>query len=143
MAKAVILSCGIRVVDLLLCGCSEKSLEPQNTVQAVAPSALLAALGTGWAVSKTLETILPLVGIPRHQLLFCKFLNHFKLCFQLIFFILTLFKKAKLKLHDGPNDVVFSITTQYQGTCRCAGTIYLWNWNDKIIISDIDGTITK
>ncbi|XP_025220845.1 phosphatidate phosphatase LPIN2 isoform X1 [Theropithecus gelada] len=50
---------------------------------------------------------------------------------------------AKLKLHDGPNDVVFSITTQYQGTCRCAGTIYLWNWNDKIIISDIDGTITK
>ncbi|KAM9164960.1 phosphatidate phosphatase LPIN2 isoform 2-T2 [Pangshura tecta] len=52
-------------------------------------------------------------------------------------------KQAKLKLRDGPNDVVFSITTQYQGTCRCAGTIYLWNWNDKIIISDIDGTITK
>uniref|UniRef100_A0A8C0H467 phosphatidate phosphatase n=1 Tax=Chelonoidis abingdonii TaxID=106734 RepID=A0A8C0H467_CHEAB len=50
---------------------------------------------------------------------------------------------AKLKLRDGPNDVVFSITTQYQGTCRCAGTIYLWNWNDRIIISDIDGTITK
>ncbi|XP_012373423.3 phosphatidate phosphatase LPIN2 isoform X2 [Dasypus novemcinctus] len=50
---------------------------------------------------------------------------------------------AKLKLQDGPNDVVFSITTQYQGTCRCAGTIYLWDWNDKIIISDIDGTITK
>ncbi|XP_037662259.1 phosphatidate phosphatase LPIN2 isoform X3 [Choloepus didactylus] len=50
---------------------------------------------------------------------------------------------AKLKLQDGPNDVVFSITTQYQGTCRCAGTIYLWDWDDKIIISDIDGTITK
>nr|KAF6422949.1 lipin 2 [Rousettus aegyptiacus] len=50
---------------------------------------------------------------------------------------------AKLKLQDGPNDVVFSITTQYQGTCRCAGTIYLWDWNDKIVISDIDGTITK
>ncbi|XP_026944583.1 phosphatidate phosphatase LPIN2 isoform X1 [Sagmatias obliquidens] len=50
---------------------------------------------------------------------------------------------AKLKLQDGPNDVVFSITTQYQGTCRCAGTIYLWDWNDKVIISDIDGTITK
>ncbi|XP_077208787.1 phosphatidate phosphatase LPIN2 [Paroedura picta] len=50
---------------------------------------------------------------------------------------------AKLKLRGGPNDVVFSITTQYQGTCRCAGTIYLWNWNDKVIISDIDGTITK
>ncbi|KAM9308546.1 phosphatidate phosphatase LPIN2 [Gastrophryne carolinensis] len=48
-----------------------------------------------------------------------------------------------LKLRDGPNDIVFSITTQYQGTCRCEGTIYLWNWSDKIIISDIDGTITK
>ncbi|XP_030635025.1 phosphatidate phosphatase LPIN2-like [Chanos chanos] len=50
---------------------------------------------------------------------------------------------AGLKLREGPNDVVFSITTQYQGTCRCEGTIYLWHWNDKIIISDIDGTITK
>lgn len=49
----------------------------------------------------------------------------------------------KLRLRDGPNDIVFSITTQYQGTCRCEGTIYLWSWNDKIIISDIDGTITK
>lgn len=61
---------------------------------------------------------------------------------QLIFSIIFILQ-AKLKLRDGPNDVVFSITTQYQGTCRCEGTIYLWNWNDKIIISDIDGTITK
>ncbi|XP_029934997.1 phosphatidate phosphatase LPIN2 isoform X2 [Myripristis murdjan] len=50
---------------------------------------------------------------------------------------------ASLKLREGPNDVTFSITTQYQGTCRCVGTIYLWNWDDKVIISDIDGTITK
>ncbi|XP_017262209.1 phosphatidate phosphatase LPIN2 [Kryptolebias marmoratus] len=50
---------------------------------------------------------------------------------------------ASLKLRDGPNEVTFSITTQYQGTCRCEGTIYLWNWDDKVIISDIDGTITK
>ncbi|XP_032875490.1 phosphatidate phosphatase LPIN2 isoform X2 [Amblyraja radiata] len=50
---------------------------------------------------------------------------------------------ASLKLKEGPNDAVFSITTQYQGTCRCEGTIYLWNWNYKVIISDIDGTITK
>uniref|UniRef100_A0A8C0X4Z2 LNS2/PITP domain-containing protein n=1 Tax=Castor canadensis TaxID=51338 RepID=A0A8C0X4Z2_CASCN len=48
-----------------------------------------------------------------------------------------------LKLKNGPNDVVFSVTTQYQGTCRCEGTIYLWNWDDKVIISDIDGTITR
>uniref|UniRef100_A0A8C6UKM2 phosphatidate phosphatase n=1 Tax=Neogobius melanostomus TaxID=47308 RepID=A0A8C6UKM2_9GOBI len=50
---------------------------------------------------------------------------------------------ASLKLKEGPNEVTFSITTQYQGTCRCEGTIYLWNWDDKVIISDIDGTITK
>ncbi|XP_044077042.1 phosphatidate phosphatase LPIN2 isoform X1 [Siniperca chuatsi] len=50
---------------------------------------------------------------------------------------------VSLKLKEGPNDVTFSITTQYQGTCRCEGTIYLWNWDDKVIISDIDGTITK
>ncbi|XP_029355010.1 phosphatidate phosphatase LPIN1 isoform X1 [Echeneis naucrates] len=50
---------------------------------------------------------------------------------------------ASLQLKEGPNDVVFSVTTQYQGTCRCHGTIYLWSWDDKIVISDIDGTITR
>uniref|UniRef100_A0A8C4HSC2 phosphatidate phosphatase n=1 Tax=Dicentrarchus labrax TaxID=13489 RepID=A0A8C4HSC2_DICLA len=57
--------------------------------------------------------------------------------------VLTQCDSASLKLREGPNDVTFSITTQYQGTCRCEGTIYLWNWDDKVIISDIDGTITK
>uniref|UniRef100_UPI00398EE47B phosphatidate phosphatase LPIN2-like n=1 Tax=Pristiophorus japonicus TaxID=55135 RepID=UPI00398EE47B len=52
-------------------------------------------------------------------------------------------KLRSLNLKDGPNNAVFSVTTQYQGTCRCEGTIYLWNWDDKVIISDIDGTITK
>uniref|UniRef100_A0A4W3JI19 phosphatidate phosphatase n=1 Tax=Callorhinchus milii TaxID=7868 RepID=A0A4W3JI19_CALMI len=52
-------------------------------------------------------------------------------------------KLKSLNLKDGPNNAVFSVTTQYQGTCRCEGTIYLWNWDDKVIISDIDGTITK
>uniref|UniRef100_A0AAV2KCT1 phosphatidate phosphatase n=1 Tax=Knipowitschia caucasica TaxID=637954 RepID=A0AAV2KCT1_KNICA len=56
---------------------------------------------------------------------------------------LTSEQLMSLQLLDGPNDVVFSVTTQYQGTCRCQGTIYLWNWDDKIIISDIDGTITR
>ncbi|XP_022538833.2 phosphatidate phosphatase LPIN1 isoform X1 [Astyanax mexicanus] len=56
---------------------------------------------------------------------------------------LTSDQLASLQLKEGPNDVVFSVTTQYQGTCRCEGTIYLWNWDDKIIISDIDGTITR
>lgn len=56
---------------------------------------------------------------------------------------LTSEQLMSLQLLDGPNDVVFSVTTQYQGTCRCQGTIYLWNWDDKIVISDIDGTITR
>uniref|UniRef100_A0A8C5D1C2 phosphatidate phosphatase n=1 Tax=Gadus morhua TaxID=8049 RepID=A0A8C5D1C2_GADMO len=49
----------------------------------------------------------------------------------------------RLNLRDGANQVVFSVTTQYQGTCRCEAAIYLWNWDDRVIISDIDGTITK
>ncbi|XP_044036754.1 phosphatidate phosphatase LPIN2-like isoform X2 [Siniperca chuatsi] len=48
-----------------------------------------------------------------------------------------------LALREGANKVVFSVTTQYQGTCRCEAAIYLWNWDDRVIISDIDGTITK
>ncbi|XP_015233740.1 PREDICTED: phosphatidate phosphatase LPIN1-like [Cyprinodon variegatus] len=56
---------------------------------------------------------------------------------------LTSDQLARLQLKEGPNEVVFSVTTQYQGTCRCHGTIYLWSWDDKIIISDIDGTITR
>ncbi|NXX17493.1 LPIN1 phosphatase, partial [Podargus strigoides] len=56
---------------------------------------------------------------------------------------LTSDQLKSLKLKNGPNDVTFSVTTQFQGTCRCEGTIYLWNWDDKLIISDIDGTITR
>ncbi|XP_077420288.1 phosphatidate phosphatase LPIN1 isoform X3 [Vanacampus margaritifer] len=56
---------------------------------------------------------------------------------------LTSEQLMSLQLKEGPNEVVFSVTTQYQGTCRCHGTIYLWNWDDKLVISDIDGTITR
>lgn len=48
-----------------------------------------------------------------------------------------------LNLKEGSNEVVFSVTTAYQGTTKCVCNIYLWNYDDKIIISDIDGTITK
>ena len=50
---------------------------------------------------------------------------------------------AELRLEDGPNDVVFSVTTAYQGTTRCMCSIYCWRYDDKIVISDIDGTITR
>ncbi|KAB7503804.1 Phosphatidate phosphatase LPIN2 [Armadillidium nasatum] len=49
----------------------------------------------------------------------------------------------KLNLKNGSNEVVFSVTTAYQGTTRCKCHIFLWNYDEKIVISDIDGTITK
>ncbi|XP_068737547.1 phosphatidate phosphatase LPIN3-like [Montipora capricornis] len=48
-----------------------------------------------------------------------------------------------LNLKDGANSITFSVTTKYQGTAMCTATIYMWNYDDKIVISDIDGTITK
>ncbi|ENN74670.1 hypothetical protein YQE_08787, partial [Dendroctonus ponderosae] len=50
---------------------------------------------------------------------------------------------ASLNLRDGMNEVEFSVTTAYQGTTRCQCHLYKWKWDDKIVISDIDGTITK
>ena len=50
---------------------------------------------------------------------------------------------AKLNLRRGSNEVEFSVTTAFQGTTRCRCNIYLWHHDDKVVISDIDGTITK
>nr|CAD2199773.1 unnamed protein product [Meloidogyne enterolobii] len=48
-----------------------------------------------------------------------------------------------LNLDYGSNDARFSITTKFQGTAWCSCHIYLLRWCDKLVISDIDGTITK
>ncbi len=50
---------------------------------------------------------------------------------------------SRLGLKPGMNEVQFSVTTAYQGTTRCRCHIYWWRSTDKIVISDIDGTITK
>lgn len=50
---------------------------------------------------------------------------------------------SSLNLCYGANDAVFSVTTAYQGTTKCHCQIYLWTYDIKIVISDIDGTITK
>ncbi|KAL3288419.1 hypothetical protein HHI36_002865, partial [Cryptolaemus montrouzieri] len=50
---------------------------------------------------------------------------------------------VELNLNDGVNDIEFSVTTAYQGTTRCRCNLYKWKWDDQIVISDIDGTITK
>lgn len=48
-----------------------------------------------------------------------------------------------LNLKEGMNEVMFSVTTAYQGTSRCKCYLFRWKHNDKVVISDIDGTITK
>jgi len=48
-----------------------------------------------------------------------------------------------LNLNQGANEIQFSVTTAYQGTTKCYCHVYLWHHSDKIVISDIDGTITK
>ena len=35
------------------------------------------------------------------------------------------------------------MTTAYQGTSRCKCYLFRWKYTDKVVISDIDGTITK
>ncbi|XP_053572493.1 LOW QUALITY PROTEIN: phosphatidate phosphatase LPIN3-like [Bombina bombina] len=48
-----------------------------------------------------------------------------------------------LNLEEGANEVVFSVCTKFQGTTRCRAHIFLWNSEDRIIVSDIDGTVTR
>ena len=48
-----------------------------------------------------------------------------------------------LNLHFGENQVEFSVVTAIQGTAKCTCNLFVWKWSDKIVISDIDGTITK
>eukprot|EP00054_Salpingoeca_dolichothecata_P020459 m.129104 g.129104 ORF g.129104 m.129104 type:complete len:966 (+) comp23622_c0_seq5:40-2937(+) len=56
---------------------------------------------------------------------------------------LTSDELKSLNLKDGANMAEFSVTTKLQGrsVVRCA--IFVWNWNDKVVVSDIDGTITR
>lgn len=49
----------------------------------------------------------------------------------------------KLNLRDGINEITYSVTNAIQGTTTIDGYIFLWNYDDKIIVSDIDGTITR
>lgn len=48
-----------------------------------------------------------------------------------------------LHLQYGSNEARFSVTTKFQGTSWCSCHIYLFRYSEKIVISDIDGTITK
>jgi len=56
---------------------------------------------------------------------------------------LTSAKLQELNLRAGANEAEFSVTTAFQGTTKCKCHIYFWKHSDKVVISDIDGTITK
>ena len=49
----------------------------------------------------------------------------------------------KLNLKYGRNKCKFSITSEFYGVNELECDIYLWNYDDKIIISDFDGTVTR
>lgn len=51
---------------------------------------------------------------------------------------LTSDQLKELNLKPGANDMSFSVNK-----ATCTATMYLWNGNTPIVISDIDGTITK
>ncbi|ORZ00337.1 Lipin/Ned1/Smp2-domain-containing protein [Syncephalastrum racemosum] len=56
---------------------------------------------------------------------------------------LTSEQLKNLNLKKGVNSISFSVTSEYQGTATCAAKIFYWDYDVHIVISDIDGTITK
>ncbi|XP_049348869.1 phosphatidate phosphatase PAH2-like isoform X1 [Solanum verrucosum] len=50
---------------------------------------------------------------------------------------------ATLNLKEGKNIVVFTFSTAMLGKQQVDARIYLWRWDANIVISDVDGTITR
>ncbi|XP_019156349.1 PREDICTED: phosphatidate phosphatase PAH2-like [Ipomoea nil] len=50
---------------------------------------------------------------------------------------------ASLNLKEGRNEIVFTFSTQMLGEQKVDAQIYLWKWDMRIVISDVDGTITR
>lgn len=51
--------------------------------------------------------------------------------------------QARLGLHEGQNILTCSVTSELRGKLTVTASIYLWDHDTKIVVSDIDGTITK
>lgn len=56
---------------------------------------------------------------------------------------LTSDQLKSLNLRKGANSITFSVTSSYSGVATCSARIFVWESNHKIVVSDIDGTITK
>ncbi|KAG6434790.1 hypothetical protein SASPL_106433 [Salvia splendens] len=50
---------------------------------------------------------------------------------------------ASLQLKEGKNVVIFTFSTAMLGKQQVDARIFLWRWDTKIVISDVDGTITR
>lgn len=69
-----------------------------------------------------------------------------KLCLAFsapVFLLSHIFSQKSLGLQPGANVITFSVTSTLQGTREVTARIFLWDTNAKIVVSDIDGTITK
>lgn len=50
---------------------------------------------------------------------------------------------ASLNLKEGRNSIVFTFSTPMLGKQQVDARIYLWKWDTRVVISDVDGTITR
>ena len=50
---------------------------------------------------------------------------------------------ASLNLQPGENIITFTVQSRLQGQQTITGKIFLWDYRTKIVISDVDGTITR
>lgn len=51
------------------------------------------------------------------------------------------FLQKSLDLKPGANTITFSLSAT--GVAACTARIFVWDHADKVVVSDIDGTITK
>jgi phosphatidate phosphatase LPIN len=56
---------------------------------------------------------------------------------------LTSEQLAALRLREGANAITFTVHSSLQGTQVVSASIHRWSSHSKIVISDVDGTITK
>ncbi|CAK8569523.1 unnamed protein product [Lathyrus sativus] len=50
---------------------------------------------------------------------------------------------SSLNLKEGRNTITFGFSTPMMGMRQIDARIFLWKWNTRIVISDVDGTITR
>ncbi|KAK6108166.1 LNS2 (Lipin/Ned1/Smp2) family protein [Brugia pahangi] len=103
--------------------------ETRNHARSVTPSSDIFPMS-----DDEMESAAPVSSNPETTVEFPKYIRSLRLSSD---------KLKKLGLQEGANEARFSITTKFQGTTWCSCHIYLYKWTERLVISDIDGTITK